>query len=159
MKDNTLQISLQQHLPLNIPRQRIDKWISSQTTGALALSFPIKISREILVSTSWSYHGLFWMQRRARLKAMLRHNSSVEVISLCRSFWGQRRKLKPVYLSCTEWCSRVCVGGLFVYNKGVLLEGKLTVKYWMISGFLLDLSSTSVRTSSTSETQRGAKCW
>ena len=52
MKDNTLQVSLQQHLQLNIPRQRIDKLISSQTTGALALSIPIKISREILVSAS-----------------------------------------------------------------------------------------------------------
>lgn len=62
------------------------------------------------------------MQRRARLKAMLRHNSSVELISLCRSFWGQGRKWKPVTLYCTEWCSRVCVGGLFVHNKRCVIR-------------------------------------
>lgn len=32
------------------------------------------------------YLGVFWMQRRARLKAMFRHSSSEEAMSLCRSF-------------------------------------------------------------------------
>lgn len=32
------------------------------------------------------------MQRRARLKAMFRHSSSEETISLCRSFYKQRHR-------------------------------------------------------------------
>lgn len=36
--------------------------------------------------TPHPYLGVFWMQRRARLKAMFRHSSSEEAMSLCRSF-------------------------------------------------------------------------
>lgn len=32
----------------------------------------------------WSHLGLFWMERRARLKARLRQDSSAELISRCR---------------------------------------------------------------------------
>lgn len=40
----------------------------------------------------WTYLGLFWMQRRARLKAMFRHSSSEEAMSLCRWFCKQWHK-------------------------------------------------------------------
>lgn len=45
-------------------------------------------------ATSWAgpYLGLFWMQRSARLKAMFRHSSSDDAMSLCRSLCKQAHR-------------------------------------------------------------------
>lgn len=94
-----------------------------------------------------TYPGLFWMQRRARLKAMFRHSSSEEAMSLCRSFYKQWHK--AVTDTLTRWQVlhlTSCVCCLW-----------LTMKYWMISGLLLDFSSTSVNTSNTSIVDRERK--
>jgi hypothetical protein len=162
MKDNTLRVPLQQHLQPNIPKQRINKWISSQTTRALSLdSYKNKqrnprgvsiliLPRVVLDAAQGQAEG------HGTAQLLSRTHQSPQVI--LRAGKAMKTCLLILY-RVVQQSVCVCVGGLFVHNKGVLLEGKLTVKYWMISGFLLDLSSTSVRTSSTSETQRGAKCW
>ena len=86
------------------------------------------------------------MQRRARLKAMFRHSSSEETMSLCRSFYKhQRHRVVTDGLhtdGCYTWPR--------VFFSVCACCSWLTAKYWMISGLLLDLSSTSVNTSNTS---------
>lgn len=89
------------------------------------------------------------MQRRARLKAMFRHSSSEEVMSLWRSFYKQWHK--AVIDMLTHWQVlhlTFCFSCLW-----------LTMKYWMISGLLLDFSSTSVNTSNTSRSGQEKKLY
>lgn len=120
----------------------------SVKTDIASSFFLIPFSSSILSGADLeTYPGLFWMQRRARLKAMFRHSSSEEAMSLCRSFYKQWHKAVTDMLTCWQVLHLTsCVCCLW-----------LTMKYWMISGLLLDFSSTSVNTSNTSIVDRGGQ--
>lgn len=66
--------------------------VCGQAAGETAPTVTLNRLRRSDSLGAMPYLGLFWMQRSARLKAMFRHSSSDEAMSLCRSFCKQSHR-------------------------------------------------------------------
>lgn len=121
--------------------------------------------------SGFTYLGLFWMERSARLKARLRQDSSAELISRCKLVCSGERRVSPWGLTLVvtagpvpkmppgQWDSTLQFGAVpGLHSSRVrtrpqpgLFPASLTEKKPRTSGLRRDISSMSLRVSSTSK--------